>query len=544
MKSLRPYQREAIDALYQFWQTSHGNGLIVLPTGAGKSLVMAALVHELCTKWPGTRILILAHVKELLQQTYDEIKGFWPEAPVGIFSAGIGRKEIQSQILVAGIQSIAQHVHKLHPAPEIVIVDEAHLIPRNESTRYLATLKTLGQMYPHLRVVGLSATPYRLDSGWLHKGDGAMFDRIVYDAPVQAMIDQGYLCPVVTKLPSVQIHTEGVHHSGKEFVAGELEAAAMTGDTTELAVADMVERAKDRKKWLVFCCGLKHAAQVHACLQNHNISAECITGDTNKGDRDRIIEEFKNGSLDPVRCLVSVGVLTTGFNVPAVDFIALMRPTESVGLYVQMVGRGMRTAPGKIDCLVADYAGLVMRHGPIDAVSPDRKPWTGESDGTPPAKECPECMMIIFAGLRKCPYCGHEFPPVEIAIETKPIEAPILKAQIEPEEIEVTFTEYVVHKKEGKKNSVRVNFSHALGTISEWIFPEADTQWGHFYYCKACREMGLIEPYPKTAEEFVDVYGLPEATRIWTVPDGKYTRVKRHEWRKRTEKVYVDEIPF
>ncbi len=543
MKELRPYQREAIDALYKYWQSpSAGNGLIVVPTGGGKSLIMAAIVKEIEEKWPGTRILILSHVKELLSQDYAEIKEHWPEAPIGIFSAGLGRKELQAPILVAGIQSLAAHAHKMDPPPEIVIVDEVHLVPRSETTRYNATLKTLKQMYPHLKVIGLSATPYRLDSGYLHHGDGAIFDQIVYDIPVQMLIDQGYLSPLSVKGTPVKIDASGVRHSGREFVAGELEQKILESNVTTAAVKDLVERGRDRKKWLVFAAGVKHALEIKRCLDLYGIESDVITGETPSGEREGLIDAFKGRSLGPIRCLINVNVLTTGFNVPQVDLIALMRPTESVGLYVQMVGRGLRKAQGKTDCLIADYAGLTIRHGPIDAVDPGRPPYTGEG-GVPPAKECPECQAIIHAAARTCPVCGYVFPPSEVYINNKPVEAPVLKAQIEPEEIAVTFTDYTLHQKEGKKESVKITYSHGLGTISEWIFPESNTQWGDFYYRKFCREMGLAEPYPRTADEFLGRPDLKEAKRIWTIPDGKYERVKRHEWGEVREK-YIDEIPF
>lgn len=542
MKTLRPYQQEAIDSLYQYWQRPNsGNGLLVVPTGAGKSLIMAALIKDICTKWPGTRILVLAHVMELLQQNHDELIGHWPEAPVGIFSAGIGRKELQAPILIAGIQSLSAHVHKMNPPPEIVLVDEAHLIPRNESTRYLSTLKTLKQMYPHLKVVGLSATPYRLDSGWLHIGDGAIFDSIVYDVPVQSLIDQGYLCHVITKSPTVHLDGNGVRHSGREYVAGELEAHVMQGTTTDMAVIDMVERAEDRKKWLVFACGIKHANQIKESLDKWHIESAIITGETPKAQRESLIESFKGNDLNPIRCLINVNVLTTGFNVPSVDFIALMRPTESVGLYVQMVGRGLRNAPGKENCLVADYAGLTIRHGPIDSVDPDRKPFDGE--GVAPAKECPECMTIIHAAIRVCPICGHVFPVNDIQINQTPSEAPILKAQIEPEEYNVISTYFDLHKKEGKKDSVKITYNTGLNSIYEWVFPETTTQWGDFYYRKFCREMGMVEPYPRSADDFIARPDLKSATRVWTIPDGKYERVKRHEWGGPL-KAYFDDIPF
>lgn len=542
MKQLRPYQQECIDSLYKYWERPDaGNGLLVVPTGAGKSLIMAALIKDISTRWTGTRILVLAHVKELLQQNHDELLGHWPATPVGIFSAGIGRKELQAPILIAGIQSLAAHVHKMDPPPEIVLVDEAHLIPRSESTRYLSTLNTLKQMYPHLKVVGLSATPYRLDSGWLHIGDGAIFDAIVYDVPVQSLIDQGYLCHITTKAPPVKIDANGVRHSGKEYVAGELEKHVLDSGTTPATVADMVERARDRKKWLVFACGVKHALEIKQCLDQNQIDSAIITGETPKHERDELIEAFKGNSLHPLRCLININVLTTGFNVPGVDFIALMRPTESVGLYVQMVGRGLRNAPGKSDCLIADYAGLTTTHGPIDDVDPDRKPFHG--DGVAPAKECPECQTIIHAAIRVCPVCGYEFPKNEIQINNRPAEAPILKSQVEPEEHEVNATYYDVHKKDGKKDSVKITYSTGINFVYEWVFPETSTQWGDFYYRKFCKEMGISEPYPRSAEAFIECGDLRMATKVWTIPDGKFERVKRHEWGALI-KEYVDSIPF
>lgn len=542
VKSLRGYQQEAEKALYDYWsRPGAGNALIVLPTGSGKSLLLSSMVKSISEKWPGTRILILSHVKELLTQDYNELKEHWPEAPAGIFSAGIGRKELHAPILVAGIQSLAAHAHRLDPPPEIVFVDECHLIPRNDTTRYRQVLTVLKQMYPHLKVVGLSATPYRLDSGWLHIGDGAIFDQIVYDVPVQSLIDQGYLCNVTPKNGSVRVGVEGVRLSGGEFVQSELEAIALDGDTTAMAVSDLVDRARDRKKWLVFACGVKHAARIKEELTARGILSAIITGETPKAERYYLIETFKGKTLESLRALININVLSTGFNAPAIDCIADLYPTESAGRYVQRVGRGMRTSPSKLDCLYLDYAGNATRHGPIDAIDPDRKPYDGE--GVPPAKECPECMTIIHAACRVCPICGHVFPENQIYINNRPVEAPVLKSQIEPIEYAVTYTDYAVHKKEGKKDSVKITYSHNMGSVSEWIFPETTTQWGDFFYRKLCKEMRLSEPYPRTAEDFVYRCDLRSATRIWTIPEGKYERVKRHEWGELRQE-FKDEIPF
>jgi DNA repair protein RadD len=182
-----------------------------------------------------------------------------------------------------------------------------------------------------------------------------------------------------------------------------------------------------------------------------------------------------------------------------------------------------------------------MRHGPIDAIDPDRKPFDGE--GVPPAKECPQCMTIIHAACRVCPICGYVFPLSEVYVNTTPVNAPVLKSQIEPEEIIVTYTDYSIHTKEGKKNSVKITYSHAMGSVNEWVFPETTTQWGDFYYRKLCKEMGLSEPYPRTAEDFVYRPDLRAAARVWTIPDGKYERVKKREWGGLRE-VFADDVPF
>jgi DNA repair protein RadD len=547
MKELRDYQRKCIDSLYEYWRGENpGHGLLVVPTGGGKSLVMAALIQEICERWPGTRLLLLTHVKELIQQDYDEIRAYWPDAPMGIFSAGIGRKELQAQILVAGIQSIDKHAHRLIPPPEIVLIDEADLIPRSESTRYRKVLKTLSQMYPDMKCIGLSATPYRLDSGWLHLGKDAIFDKIVYDVPVQELIDKGYLCPVVPYGSPVKIDIANVHHSGKEFLSYELEEAAMSGDITEQAVNDMVRRAADRKKWLIFACGKKHADQIKAQLDVHGINSAIITDSTPKKERDDIIDMYKNNSArDPIRALINVNILTTGFNAPAIDMIAMLRPTESCRLYVQSVGRGMRTYPGKENCLVLDYAGNTIRHGPIDAVHPEAQ-WEGDGSGLAPVKECPECFALVLAAVRVCPRCGFVFPKVEIQIESKPSEAPLLKSQVppaEPEKLDVEYTEYRLHTKTGKPDSVCITYHCGLQDVREWICPESGGQLGQYFYGQFCKAIGIQYPYPPTARDFLQNI-LPQAKRIISVREGKWDKVKAREWTVRIENNVNDDIPF
>lgn len=522
---LRHYQRDSIDALYSYWRNGGKDpALIVAPTAAGKSLIMAKFIQEISQDWPGTRILLLSHVKELLTQDYQEIRQLWPEAPIGLYSAGLGRRDLHAPVLVAGIQSIDRHAHKLHPPPEIVIIDEAHLIPRRAETRYNRTLKVLMDLYPNLRVVGLTATPYRLDTGSLIDGKDALFRKIVYNIPVQMLIDEGYLSPITARAGAVSIDTTGVKHTGKEFAAGDLERHAMAGDTTAQAVADMVRRAAARKKWLVFAAGVAHAHQISEHLEAAGISSEVITGATPTVERDRIVHNYKAGSI---KALVNVSVLTTGFNVPAIDMIALMRPTESAGLYVQMIGRGMRLEPDKKDCLILDYSGNVLRHGPIDSITP--KDFKDKGEGDAPLKECPVCHLFVHAGLRECPDCGHEFPERVVQIEPTHKGGALLKSELTAEWVDVDSATAHVHKKTGRPDSVRIEYKCGLNKYKEWIFPEADNERAAYFYHKWCRDAGIEDP-PRTVAKFVFDFDIPVPTRIEIRPDGKYIRVTRRDY--------------
>ncbi len=532
----RHYQRSAVDALYQYWRNGGTkNSLIVIPTGAGKSLTINMLAREVVEDYQG-RVLVLSHVQEILKQDHDDMLAYWPGAPVGIYSSGLDRKDVHAKILYAGVQSIYSKVHTLNPPPEIVIIDEAHMVSRNKGSMYSKALETLRLMYPDMRCVGLTATPYRLDSGWLHKDYGdqkAFFSEIVYTAEIQDLIDQGYLCRLTTKAGSVTIDTSSIGVQGGEYKAGDLERQAMSGDTTAKAVADMVERGKDRKSWIVFACGVDHAKQIADKLERHGIPSGIVIGDTEKDERESLISSHKSGEL---RCLVNVNVLTVGYNNRGIDLIGFMRPTLSTQLYVQALGRGMRTYPGKLDCLVLDYSGNCIRHGPIDAVNPDKK--KRDVDGTAPAKECKECGAIVHAALRYCPYCGAEFPVSIVKVDTKAANVPLLKADIVPERREIYKTTIQVWSKAGKKESVRINYLCTDGQVfSEWIFPNADSDRQAWFFARWCEKAGIVRPYPASAQEFVHNVGL-DASAVWTMPDGDYTRVVKHEWRE------VDVVPF
>ena len=384
MLTLRPYQQAAITAIYGYFETNTGNPLVVISTAGGKSLVMAAFIEGVLKVWPDQRILIVTHVRELIAQNHAEMLGLWPEAPAGIYSAGLGKREVQARILFAGIQSIHRRAQEIGHT-DLVLIDEAHLIPGKSKTMYRCFLDALSAINPALKVIGLTATPFRLDSGMLHEGDAALFTDIAYEAPVRDLIDLGSLSTLVSKQPKTRLDVSSVGTRAGDFIPRDLAAAVDQEAITRAAVTEIIEYGKDRRSWLAFYSGVEHSRHVAEEFQRRGIRCETIFGDTPKDERDTIIAAFKRGEI---RALASMGVLTTGFNAPAVDLIALLRPTKSAGLYVQMVGRGTRLAPTKENCLILDFAGNVRRHGPIDLVRPKRQ---GEgSGGEAPTKVCPE----------------------------------------------------------------------------------------------------------------------------------------------------------
>jgi DNA repair protein RadD len=467
--SLRPYQREALDALYGYWNEGGGSPLIVLPTGAGKSLVIATLCRELLAQWPSLRIGIVTHVKELIAQNAQELLRAWPQAPVGIYSAGLNRRDAHAKILFMGIQSVHNKSARLGDF-DLLLVDEAHLIPRTADTMYGRFIAECRKRVPDMRLVGLTATPYRLDSGRLDRGDGALFDAVCYDANVADLIEAGYLSPLVSKPATAQIDTSGVHVRGGEFVAGELETAAMK--IVKEAVQEIVERGADRHGWLAFCSGVDHARLVRDEIRKHGISCDMVTGDTPAAERDSIINAYKRREI---RCLTSVGVLTTGFNAPHVDLLAMLRSTLSTGLYVQMVGRAFRLAPDKADALILDFAGNVRRHGPIDAVTPHGGPsGDGDSKVRPDAiqaKECQNeaCGALVALQTVTCPHCGFQWPRKEEPKHVAHAEAvAILTREQAPEWLTVDRVAYARHEKFGSPDSLRVDYFIGMRSHREW----------------------------------------------------------------------------
>lgn len=479
MINLRPYQAESIQAIYDYWANDGGNPLIELATGLGKSVVIAELMRGMLESYPDMRLLMLVHVRELVEQNYKALKRLWPEAPAGVYSAGLNLRQSTARIVCASIQSVFRKPKIIGPR-DLILIDEAHLVPHAGEGMYQALLAGLREQTPDLRVVGLTATPFRLDSGRLDHGDDRLFDRIVYSYDVGDGIEGGWLSPLRSRLANVQIDVTNVPRRGAEFVSGHLERAADQDALVQAAADELLRLGAERKSWLIFCSGVRHAQHVCDALRARGIGCETVSGETPNGERDRILRDFKAGR---VRAVTNMNVLTTGFDAPGVDLIAMLRPTLSTGLYVQMLGRGTRIAPEKTDCIVLDFSGNIRRHGPVNlAQGREPKAKQAADDATlvrarvddVRSKTCPGCGEEVAPNTRACPWCGHEWPVkherhADVSID---VIAPRPAPSAASIEAPVYDWDAARHVKKGGTDSVRVTYRAGLMVYSEWLCPE------------------------------------------------------------------------
>ena len=512
---LRPYQEEALHALFVFWRNGGGIPLIAMATGTGKSVVIAFLIKQLLIDFPNMRVLITAPNRELIDQNIKELRKVWPDAPIGINCDGLGSRDTDTQILFATINSIYRNP-KAIGRRELVIIDEAHFIPHHDQGMYRTTLEALRETVPDLRVAGLTATPYRLDSGHLCEGDGHIFDSVVYEYGIGQGIRDDVLSPLSSKATIATIDVSGVGKRGGEFIADQLEAAAIKDGVVERACDEIATYLGRRRAWLVYCVGVAHATMVRNALRARGVDCEMVLGETPSDERNRVIEDFRAGRLT---ALVSVMVLSYGFNVLHVDLIAMLRPTCSAGLYVQQVGRGTRKTDGKNDCIVLDFAGNVRRFGPVDDVR--IKIQSNSKDGEAPTKVCPSCREIVMLGAGECPHCGHVFPRQEATHEARADTVEILSSQRKRSDwLEVDDVMCFYHHKDTP--SLRVSYQCGIETFNKWICLQ-HVGWARTLAEKWWRQMtGGERPPDSVNEALARQDELLPVTHIQVAPAGKY----------------------
>ncbi|MDX1465990.1 MAG: DEAD/DEAH box helicase [Halomonas sp.] len=393
---LRPYQREAVSRVVEHFRAADDPAVVVLPTGSGKSLVIAELA-----RLARGRVLVLAHVRELVEQNHAKYQAYGLEAD--IFSAGLGRKESGRQVVFGSVQSVVRHLERFDEgAFTLLVIDECHRVSSEKEASYRRVIDRLARANPRLKVLGLTATPYRLGQGFIYhrhhhgmvRGDEASFFRdCVFEQPLRLMVRQGYLAEPRRIDATVERYDFSAltPSSGGLFREEELNRVAAGNRATPGIIAEVVERARDRQGVMLFAASVAHAEEILGYLPAGE--AALVTGATPSAERERIIAAFK---AREIKYLVNVAVLTTGFDAPHVDLIAILRPTESVSLYQQIVGRGLRLSPGKADCLVLDYAG-----NPWDLYAPEVGSPKPDGDSEPVQVPCPQCDHAnLFWGKR------------------------------------------------------------------------------------------------------------------------------------------------
>jgi len=396
--TLRPYQQEAHDAIIQWIKKCTSHCLIEAATGAGKSHIIAAVADTIHKISGGKHILCLAPSRELVIQNREKFS--LTGNPSSVFSASVGEKSLRHPVVFGTPMTVKNKIRRFGSEFAAVIVDECHGITPTIQT----IISSINECNSNLRVIGLSATPYRLGAGYIYAidEDGNPVDRsqthepyfaaCVYKIQAQQLIDEGYLTqPVIGEIGAG--HYETLHmqvNAQGKFNAADIDKAYTGhGRLTSEIIQDIVAQSENRKGVIIFAATIDHAKECLASLPLDK--SAIITGDTPKNERAKIIDDFKAQKL---KYLVNVAVLTTGFDAPHVDVVALLRPTESVGLMQQIIGRGLRIAPDKKDVLILDYAENIFRHCPErDLFSPtiSAKPVSG---GSILECECPSCHVI------------------------------------------------------------------------------------------------------------------------------------------------------
>lgn len=545
MMILRTYQQSCLDRLYAWWMAHPGNDaapLVVVPTGGGKSVIIAELCRLLFDTWPEQhpRTVVLVPSKELAEQNAEKLIARLPaHIRVGYYSASLGKKRPDADVIVATIGSIYKAAHTLGDI-RCVVVDEAHLINPDgaEAGRYRQFLTDLGK-YCQFRVVGFTATPFRGNGIWLTDGEAPLFTGIAHTVTMGELHQGGYLSKLIRPVDAIatQIDTSGIATTSGDYNLDQL--SERVADYIEAVAREARTLAADRKKWIAFTPTVRNAEHLVRELQGCGITATLVCGATPAQEREQHIADFRAGHI---RCLVTVLALAVGFDVPDVDCIIWCRPTQSPVLFVQGCGRGMRIAPGKTDCLWLDFSDTTERLGPVDAIK-GRKRSKKKSDkkGVAPHRICDNCGERMPIAALECPSCGAAVPePEPTPAEAAASRAAILAEQIAPKiaAYDVERVAYSRHIKIGSTDSLRVDYFSGLRCVaSEWVCLEhpgfAGEKAANWWARRAPRDYKPASVVQ--ALEWIDSgYQLAKPGQIIVNETGRYPEIIRHVWENNT----------
>lgn len=404
---LRPYQEEAVDAVIRHIKSSISSCMIILPTGSGKSAVVASIANWLWGN-TGKRVLCVAPTSELVVQNRLRFLSMTGE-PASMFSAKAGPKNLRHPVVFGSPVTIKNSIEMFGDKYGAVIIDECDGI--TPTIKFI--INEMRRRNPKLRIIGMTATPYRLGTGYIYKEhyiDGPTeeetaidpyYDKVVYELEAKFLIDNGYLTPPVTEHVEEEYDTSGLEKDklGRYTTASVERAMVGKGRKTSRIVEDIVKRSVNRRGTMIFASTKKHAMEIMESLPPGSYSY--VFGDMPTAERNKAISDFK---AQKVKYIVNQNILTVGVDVPHCDHIAVMRATESPRLYQQIIGRGTRLYEGKENFLVSDYAGNIERHFAEtgDLFTPEIKA-TRKKPSVPMEVKCPSCGFVNEFGVRPNP---------------------------------------------------------------------------------------------------------------------------------------------
>lgn len=475
---LRWYQDEAISALFDYFRANTGNPLVAMPTGTGKSVVIAGFAKRALYHYPQTRIVMSVHVKELIEQNAKKLIQLWPDAPLGIHSAGLKQRDTDHQIIYGGVKSLIKYIPELGYR-DLLLIDECQTVSDEDESEIRLLIDGLRVRNPYLKIIGLSATIFRMKLGLLT--NGGIFTDVCYDLTsvdnFNRLIREGYLAPLTSFATDTRIDISNVKITAGEFNAKQIQAAVDKEEITEAATLEIINKGVNRNCWLIFGEGIEHAEHIAACMSSYGISAAAVHSKKSAMKNDEIITAFKTGAI---KCLVNADKLTAGFDHPPIDLIGMIRHTVSPGLWVQMLGRGTRPYNGydpnqyipgfdyvKTDCLVLDFAQNLMRLGPIN--EPQIPNMKGKPTGDPPIKICETnklvsgegCGAYNYASVRYCWHCNGEFdfkPKIETVAASGQFVKPSEEVLPIVEYFRVDMARYEKHIKQGSLPTMKVTY--------------------------------------------------------------------------------------
>lgn len=519
---LRNYQQLVVDTVFDYYcNGGTENGIIAAPTGTGKTACLCGIIDRALHTWSYMKILKCVDSEEILDQNAESMWRAWPNCPLGIYHAGLNKRQLGLPVTFCGIQSVYNKA-ELFGRIDILFVDEAHMISDKSTTMYQKFIFDLKKSNPNLIVIGLTATPYRLGQGLLT--DGKLFSKTLIDQTtsewIQWFIASGYLSPLVGRRPKVQLDLTGVRTLAGEFNGADLETVVDKEVVTRSALLDALNVMQDRKSILVFGTGNKHVEHICEILNYFGENAVFVHSNIKKKKRRDNIQAFKEGHY---RWMVNQNILLKGFDHPPIDGIVDLAPTQSVARHIQKLGRGTRIYPGKQSCQIADYAGNRLRNGAFDNPHvPTKK--DSEGGGHIPEKACDNCGEYHHIKAAECRICGTPFP-IDHKLTDQAADQDILDSSAPVIEYfnvnEVYYQEYYPRNKDYP--TLKITYMCDKGRkFQEYISLENPSSKAKYIAGQAWLRRGG-EPIPTTVKEALErlsELNRPSALRVWTNKPG------------------------